>query len=153
MGKELMNLVLPRLSKRLDRQLRRFQAGQLSEAQFSRKFELLLQQLYHWLANRGIPEVEAVIAVHAAVLILSGPGLRAEAAEQELPLEVIEFEAVRSAAEDIAQNYGCPYDRALRRISLLVALGPGTFAPVGGVAFRVGEIEVFGQLAKYPGGA
>src|SRR5215831_10623630 len=105
MSKELMEIVLPRLAQRLNRQLRRYRAGELNDAQFSQKFEMLLQQQYSWLANQGIPEVEAAIAVHGAVLVLSGPGLRAEAAEQSQPLEVVEFSAIRAAAADISSNY------------------------------------------------
>jgi hypothetical protein len=121
MSRELMELVLPRLAQRLNRQLRRYRAGELDDAQFSHKFETLLQQQYTWLANQGIPEVEAALAVHGAVLVLSGPGLRAEAAEQSLPLEVVEYRAVKAAAEDIAQNYGISERRATRRISAVVA--------------------------------
>jgi hypothetical protein len=122
MSKELMDLVLPRLAQRLSRHLRRYRAGQLNEAQFSRRFEALLQQQYAWLANQGIPEVDAAVTVHGAVLVLSSPGLQAEAREQSLPLEVVEFRAVRAAATDIAQNYGVSERRATQRISSLVAL-------------------------------
>jgi len=122
MSRELLELVLPRLARRLNRQLRRYRAGELSEAQFSRKFEVLLRQQYAWLANRGIPEVEAAIAVHAAVIILSAPGLKAEAEGQSLPLEVVEYRAVLAAAADIAENYGVSARRAARRISAVVAL-------------------------------
>jgi hypothetical protein len=121
MSKELMDIVLPRLSQRLNRQLRRYRAGELDDAQFSRKFELLLQQQYAWLAHQGVPEVEAAILVHGAVLVLSSPGLKAEAQEQSLPLEVVEFRAVHSAAQDIAENYGVSPKRTARRISALVA--------------------------------
>ena len=121
MSKELMDIVLPRLAQRLNRQLRRYRAGELDDAQFSRKFESLLQQQYSWLANQGIPEVEAAVAVHGAVLVLSGPGLRAESAEQSLPLEVIEFRAIRAAAGDIAEHYGVSAQRATRRLSAIVA--------------------------------
>lgn len=121
MSKELMDIVLPRLAQRLNRQLRRYRAGELDDAQFSRKFETLLQQQYAWLANQGIPEVEAAVAVHGAVLVLSGPGLRAEAAEQSMPLEVVEYRAVRAAASDIAEHYGVSEQRATRRLSNIVA--------------------------------
>jgi predicted lipid-binding transport protein (Tim44 family) len=121
MNKELMEIVLPRLAQRLNRQLRRYRAGELDDAQFSHKFEMLLQQQYAWLANQGIPEVEAAIAVHGAVLVLSGPGLRAEAAEQAVPLEVVEFNAIRAAATDIAANYGVGERKTLRRLCALVA--------------------------------
>jgi hypothetical protein len=121
MSKELMDIVLPRLAQRLNRQLRRYRAGELDDAQFSRKFESLLQQQYSWLANQGIPEVEAAVAVHGAVLVLSGPGLRAEAAEQSLPLEVVEYRAIRAAAGDIADHYGVSEQHATRRLSAIVA--------------------------------
>jgi hypothetical protein len=121
MNKELMEIVLPRLAQRLNRQLRRYRAGELNDAQFSHKFEMLLQQQYAWLANQGIPEVEAAIAVHGAVLVLSGPGLRAEAGEQSVPLEVVEFNAIRAAAADISSNYGVSEGKTIRRLSALVA--------------------------------
>jgi len=121
MNKTLMELVLPRLAQRLHRQLRRYQAGKLNDAQFSRKFETLMQQQFSWLANQGIPEAEAAIAVHAAVIVLSAPGLHAEADELQVPLEVVEFRAVQGAADDISQNYGVSRQRTLRRISSLVA--------------------------------
>ena len=45
----------------------------------------------------------------------------AEAEEESLPLEVIEYRAVRAAAADIAQQYGVSERRATKRISALVA--------------------------------
>jgi hypothetical protein len=121
MSKELMEMVLPRMARRLNRQLRRYRAGHLNDAQFSRKFETLLQQQFSWLANQGIPEVDAAIAVHGAVLVLSGPGLRAEAAEQGVPLEIVEVQAVKAAAADISENYGVSQKKAAHRVSTIVA--------------------------------
>ena len=121
MSKDLMEMVLPRMARRLDRQLRRYQAGELNDDEFTQKFEYLLQQQYHWLARKGVNELESAMMIHAAVLVLSGAGLRAEAAEQGLPLEVIEYRAMRSAAEDIAQNYGVSEARAAQRLSDIVA--------------------------------
>jgi hypothetical protein len=121
MSRELLELILPRLAKRLNRQLRRYQAGQLNENQFSQRFELLLQQQHTWLSNRGYPELDSAVAVHGAVLVLSGPGLRAEAEEESIPLEVVEYRAVRAAAADIASNFGVSERQAARRISDLVA--------------------------------
>ena len=121
MSRELMDIVLPRLAQRLNRQLRRYRAGELNDDQFSRNFENLLQQRYSWLANQGVPEVEAAVAVHGAVLVLSGPGLRAEAAEQGVPLEIVELQAVRAAAADIAGNYDVSERNAVRRISAILA--------------------------------
>jgi hypothetical protein len=122
MSRDLMDLVLPRLSQRLDRQLRRYRAGKLNDAEFSQRFENLLQQQHAWLANQGVSDFEAAVAVHAAVLILSEPGLHAEAAERKVPLEMIEFQAVCEAAEDIAEHYDVDEGRVLRRLSRLVAL-------------------------------
>ena len=121
MSRELMELVLPRLAQRLNRQLRRYKAGELDDDQFSERFENLLQQQYNWLANQGIPELQAALTVHGAVLVLSSPGLRAEAQEQKVPLEVVEFKAVQAAAADISKNYQVSERRAARRISAIVA--------------------------------
>src|SRR5262245_65456806 len=93
MSKQLMELVLPRMARRLDRQLRRYRAGELDDDQFTHKFECLLQQQYTWLANQGLDEVEAAVTIHGAGLVLSGPGLRAAAADQGVRLEVIESQA------------------------------------------------------------
>jgi hypothetical protein len=121
MSKELTEIILPRLAQRLNRQLRRYRAGHLDDDQFSRRFEALLQQQHAWLANRGVPEADAAVAVHGAVLVLSSAGLEAEAREQKVPLEVIEMRAVKAAAEDIARNFGVSPLRAARRISAIVA--------------------------------
>ena len=121
MSRELMDIVLPRLAQRLGRHLRRYRAGRLTDAQFSQKFETLLQQQYAWLANQGVPEVEAAVAVHGAVLVLTGPGLRAEAEEEGLPLEVVEYRAIRAAADDIAQTHGVSKKRVFRQLATIVA--------------------------------
>ena len=121
MSKQLMEVVLPRLARPLYRQLKRYRAGQLDDAQFTKGFESLLRRQHAWLAEKGIPEARAAIAIHGAVLILSGPGLKAEAAESQVPLEVIEMRAVREAANDIASNYDLSEPEAIRIISNLVA--------------------------------
>jgi hypothetical protein len=121
MSREPLELVLPRMAKGLNRQLRRYRAGQLDSRQFSEKFEALLQQQFAWLANRGVPELEAALAIHAAVIILSQPGMKAEAEEEKLPLEVVEQRAVLAAAADIAENYEINPRDAARRISAVVA--------------------------------
>jgi hypothetical protein len=122
MTKELMDLVLPRLAQRLNRHLRRYRAGKLDDAQFSHKFETLLQQQYDWLANKGVAEIDAAIAVHGSVLVLSSPGLKAEAAEQGTPLEIIEFRAIEAAAQDIAQSYRISRRRTVKRMCEVMAL-------------------------------
>jgi hypothetical protein len=121
MSKQLMNLVLPRLARPLYRQLQRYRAGELNDRQFTRGFEALLQRQHTWLAERGVSEVRAALAIHGAVLVLSGPGLRAEAEETGLPLEVIEFRAVCEAATDVARTYGMSERKAIRVISRIVA--------------------------------
>ena len=122
MDKQLMEMVLPRLARRLHGQLRRFHSGELDHKQFSKNFESLLQNQYAWLSEQGVPEVEAAVAIHAGVLILSSPGLRAEAEQLGLPLEVVEFRAVREAAQDVARSYSISQARAMRQIAAIMAL-------------------------------
>ena len=121
MKNELIQIVLPQLAQRLHRQVQRYRCGQLSDAQFAKKFEDLLQKQYAWLAERGIPQAEAAVAVHGAVLVLTSPGLRAEADEQGLPLEVVEYRAVRAAAAEIARNHGGSERRLTRQLAAIVA--------------------------------
>lgn len=121
MNKALIELVLPRLARRLHRQLERYQAGELDQDSFTRNFEALLQRQYAWLATRGVPEGEAAVAIHAAVLVLSGTGLHHEAEHLGLPLEVVEFRAIRAAATDISANYGVSLADAIRQIASILA--------------------------------
>jgi hypothetical protein len=121
MERRLMDLVLPRLARPLYRHLERYQSGELNETQFTQRFESLLRRQHQWLANRGVSAGRAAVAIHAAVLILSLPGLRAEAAEEQVPLEVVEHRAVCEAAADVAANYGINEQRATHAISQLVA--------------------------------
>ena len=71
--------------------------------------------------THGVSEFKAALAIHAAVLVLSTPGLRAEAEESKLPFEVVEFRAVREAAGDVANNYGVSERKAIRAIARIVA--------------------------------
>src|SRR5260370_27801279 len=121
MNKQLMEIVLPRLAQRLHRQLQRYRSGELDDDQFTQNFENLLQKQYAWLAERGVPEARAALAIHGAVLVLSGPGLRAEAEELGLPLEVVEYRAIRSAAKDLTESYGVSEPKAVRRIPSTLA--------------------------------
>jgi hypothetical protein len=116
-----MELVLPRLARRLHKQLQRYHSGELDHHSFSRNFESLLQRQYSWLSKQGIPEEEAAIAIHAGVLVLSSPGLRAEAEQQGLPMETVEYRAVCQAADDIARHYAVSKAHAIRRITSIVA--------------------------------
>jgi hypothetical protein len=121
MGMQLMEIVLPRLAQRLQRQLKHYRAGRLNDDQFTERFESLLQRLYAWLAKNGVAEPQAALAIHAAVLVLSGPGLRAEAEEQGLPLEVIEQRALKTAASDLGRCYGVDERKAIRKLAAIVA--------------------------------
>ena len=121
MSKPLMELVLPRLERRLRRQIHRYRAGKLTDRQFAERFEGLLDKLYDWLGQHGVPEVRAALAIHGAVLVLSGPGLAAEAAETGLPLERVEHMAVRSAASEIAPNYKLPPDKVYAVLARIMA--------------------------------
>jgi hypothetical protein len=121
MHNQLIKVVLPQLAERLHRQVQRYRSGQLSDAQFAKKFEDLLQKQYAWLAEHGVPQAQAAVAVHGAVLVLTSPGLRAEAEEQGLPLEVVEYRAVRAAAADIARNHGGSERRLTRQLAAIVA--------------------------------
>lgn len=75
MNKHLMKMVLPRLARPLYLQLQKYQTGQLSDLQFSENFEELLQKQHHWLSQKGISAAKAAVTIHAAVLVLSQPGL------------------------------------------------------------------------------
>jgi len=77
MAKQLIEMVLPRLARTLYRELQRYRAGKLDEAQFTHCFESLLQKQHSWLLSHGVSDVKAALAIHAAVLVLSNPGLRA----------------------------------------------------------------------------
>ncbi len=121
MAKQLMDIVLPRLARPLYRHLERYQGGAMSEDQFTQKFERLLQKQHDWLARRGIAASKAAVAIHAAVIVLSMPGLRAEAAENRTPLEVLEHRAVCEAALDVAGSYGLSKEHAISAIARLVA--------------------------------
>jgi hypothetical protein len=121
MSKQLMEIVLPRLARPLYRQLEKYRTGELSDQQFTRKFEALLRKQHAWLAQRGISAARAALAIHAGVLVLSRPGLRAEAAEANLPLEIIEYRAVREAAADVAKNYDLEEAKLVDVIGAIVA--------------------------------
>lgn len=121
MGKPLMDVVLPRLARPLYRQLEDFHSGKVSERQFVRRFERVLRRQHRWLAGRGVEAARAALAIHAGVLILSLPGLRAEAAEANMPLEVLEYKALCEAASDLTVSYGLPWRKTLNLLSRLVA--------------------------------
>ena len=121
MGKPLMKVVLPRLARPLYKHLEKLQNGQLDEEAFTVKIEAMLQRQHAWLSKKGVCAARAAVAIHAAVLVLSQPGLRAEAAEAGVPLEVFEFRALREAAADIAQTYGMAEHRAADALARLVA--------------------------------
>jgi hypothetical protein len=121
MNKPLMEVVLPRLARPLYRQLERFQSGKLDESQFTENFEAILRRHHLWLARRGVSAARAAIAIHAAVLVLSLPGMRAEAQEAGVPLEVIETRALKEAALDVAACYGLEWQKVAHHLAVRVA--------------------------------
>jgi hypothetical protein len=121
MEKRLIDEVLPRLARRLHRQLKRYHSGELDDAGFYQNFEDVLKRQYDVLSKRGVAEEEAAIIIHGAILVLSGTGLRAEAENLGLPVETVEFGAVRMAAEDLARNYNLDLGYTVRRLSAIVA--------------------------------
>ena len=121
MEKRLIDEVLPRLARRLQRQLKRYHSGELDDAGFYHNFEDVLKRQYDVLAQRGVADEEAAIIIHGAILVLRGTGLRAEAENLGLPVETVEFGAVRMAAEDLARNYNLDLAYTIRRLSGIVA--------------------------------
>lgn len=121
MGKALIEVVLPRLARPLYHDLEKFQTGELDDTQFTERFEKILNQQHAWLARRGISAQKAAVAIHGAVLVLSLPGLRAEAVDENKPLEVLEMRAIQEAAQDVANSYGMSARAAAEAIARLVA--------------------------------
>src|SRR5207302_11347825 len=95
--------------------------GEWSDRQFTKRFETLLQKQHAWLAKRGVSGVRAAVAIHAGVLVLSLPGLRAEAVDRGLPLEVVEQQAVCEAAADVDRNYDLEPRKVAGAIAALIA--------------------------------
>ena len=118
----LMDVLLPRLDRHLRQSTRRYRAGGLNDQQLTDSFHRACRRHYLRLTREGVPEADAALALHAAVLILGGPGLQAEAVENGLPVEVIEYRALQAAAADLEHNYRISARRAFRRIARLMAL-------------------------------
>jgi hypothetical protein len=119
--RELVDGLLPRLERHLDRSIQRYRAGGLTGKQLTDNFHRALERQFLRLTRQGVAEADAALVIHAVVLILGVPGLRAEAAETQLPVEIIEYRALQAAATDLEQNYQVNARRALRRIAALVA--------------------------------
>lgn len=83
MSKTLMSVVLRRLARPLYRHLQRLQSGDLDEVAFTAIIEAMLQKRHAWLLKRGVAAARASVAIHAAVLVLSRPGLRAARSVRE----------------------------------------------------------------------
>src|SRR5262245_32308061 len=120
MATQLMDIVLPRLAKRLYGKVQRYRAGELNDKQFASHFASLLQKQYVWLARRGVSETDAALAIHAAVLVLTRPGLCAAATEMGMPAELIEAKAIRNAAADMAEHYSVDVNEAFDMLSDIV---------------------------------
>jgi hypothetical protein len=116
MQKPLLDMVLPRLAKTLFREIQRYRDGELVESEFPECFETLLRRQHAWLMRRGMSDINAAIAIHGAILLLSAPGFKAQAADSGLPMEVIECQALREAAGDVALNYGIAEEEAFHLI-------------------------------------
>lgn len=116
-----MEVVLPRIAKPLYKHLEKYWFGELSEKEFTQKFEKLLFQQHQWLADRGIPDSKAAIAIHSALLVLSASGLKTEAGECGIPLEQIELRAIREAASEISKTYNIDEKKVTRVMCRLVA--------------------------------
>jgi hypothetical protein len=121
MNKPLMEIVLPRLARPLSRHLERYWRGELNDNQFTQRFEALLRRQHAWLAQHGVSDARAAVAIHAALLILSKSGLQAEAEERNLPLEVVENRAIQEAAADVERNYGLERGKVATVIGRLFA--------------------------------
>ena len=121
MNKPLMEVVLPRLARPLYHQLEKLHSGKVDETQFAEMFESLLRRQHAWLSRRGINAAKGGLAIYAGGVVLSLPGLRSEAEEAGLPMEVVEHRAACEAALDVASSYGVPYGKAVDRLSTLVA--------------------------------
>jgi hypothetical protein len=121
MSKPLVELVLPRLAKTLYRELQRFRAGKLDESQFANCFEKLLQSQHQWLMNRGVSDARAALAIQGATLVLSTPGLRAEASESGVPFEIVEYRAIREIASDLARCYEIDEKKVAKALCRIVA--------------------------------
>jgi hypothetical protein len=120
MSNQLVEAVLPRLARKLYQELQHLKEGKLSEGQFTEGFEKLLEQQHAWLISQGASEVQAALAIHGAVLVLSTPGLREEATDSGIPLEVLEYRAIRDAAREVAESYDISERKAFRAISAIV---------------------------------
>ncbi|MSR32336.1 MAG: hypothetical protein EXR99_12615 [Gemmataceae bacterium] len=121
MSKKMLDLVLPRIARVLSRQLKSYRAGRMDDATFSSKFDSILQQHCDWLHKQGYQTVDSSITVHAALIVLSSPGLKAESKRTNLPLEIIEFRAICEAGKDLAQTLEIPASEAIDKLSSLVA--------------------------------
>jgi hypothetical protein len=81
----------------------------------------LIDRRFRAAALWSLAAARAAVAIHAAVIVLSHPGLRAEAVEGKIPVEVLEQKAVREAANDVASSYGMDRLKAADAIARLVA--------------------------------
>lgn len=121
MANQLMDIVLPRLAKRLYGKVQRYRAGELDDKQFANHFASMLQKQYVWLARRGVSETDAALTIHAAVLVLTRPGLCAAATEMGMPAELVEARAIRNAAADMAEHYEVEVNEAFDSLSDILA--------------------------------
>ena len=120
MSKQLMDVVLPPGQTAVPSS-ENYRSGELSDQQFTRRFEALLQRQHAWLAKRGVSGARAAVAIHAGVLVLSLPGCVPRRPERGMPLEVVELQAVREAAADVARSYDLEEKRVADAIATIIA--------------------------------
>lgn len=121
MSKNMLELVLPRIARVLNKQLKSYKAGSMDDETFSTNFDTILQQQCEWLNNQGYQSSDAAITVHAALIVLSSPGLQAEAKRLNLPLEIIEFRAICESSKELAESIGEPQYEVVEKLSCLIA--------------------------------
>ena len=121
MSKKMLDLVLPLIARVLGRQLKSYRAGTIDDATFSDKFDIILKQQCEWLNKQGFQSIDASITVHAALIVLSSPGLKAESKRLNTPLEVIEFRAISESARDLGETLGVPAYEVVEKLSTLLA--------------------------------
>jgi len=121
MSKNMLELVLPRIARVLSKQLKSYKAGRMDDETFSTNFDSILQQQCEWLNNQGYQTADSAITVHAALIVLSSPGLKEEAKRLNVPLEVIEFRAICESSKELAESIGEPLFEVVEKLSCLIA--------------------------------
>jgi hypothetical protein len=94
----LMNRVLPRIGRIVGHCYRRH--ANLDDHQFASVLSRHLFRERERLLRHGVSEAQAVVVVHAATICAQRHQIMGLAAEEHIPYELLEWEAVRLAACD-----------------------------------------------------